>query len=1613
LKSRLLRVLCTGYLLCLFHVVTAQEVIFDSTNQFWYNPFDNNSLGNVNYLVSGSANKTIVLTSTSNTSFNNTIALTSVNGVNVKNNLNGSILGPTDRNLNSYDYEWTFLYKNNSTTSPVEAYNNGSAFNSNVQAGPSNGQGAWRYWLNASTNDNTTTDITGFYLTHVGGNMIFRYRGGEYDIQSLITFPISNNVIYAIKVQRLTTGRWIIYANPITTNAEPTTYIGQTDQGAVNTYSYTLLECTDLRTSGNNFYWDNLKMYTRRISFKAINSATNGITQSPLIAGQANVVLYGLQMYMRGYYPIYDLNLSTTGVSLNAYLTNGRIYKSIDDLYSTTTDNTLLANPVLDMSSNTVQSGSLNGSTGDMYSTSGSTDGSSTRVADYYLVADVLSTLNYGSTPYGTIQFTGPSQVRTADYQNGITYTNSASTGNNVIAFANTIDWTGASDNNWNNTGNWSPATVPTSTDAARIGVVSFKNQPIVQSSVPSIAAMIFGPLKSTLFGSPSITLTINTTYSLTVNGAITQYHNSSTGDVTTTITGSGTAALSCSSFVVGDNTTPPAPTIFSSPVSNTTTINTTIPVFNITNSLSLNTTSSAIGYYALGFLQNYSVNNAAFHLNLGSLTVSNIAITNLNYVNRNDGINTITNAALVDMDTGTGASTLTLTGNTPLSVATGGAIDFTTGGSGTGLVNYAAASGTQTVYATSDSFIGATPSNYDNLTLSGAAAKTVDGGALTISGNWITSGGAINLNTNNPIITTTGTWTNSANVTQGSGNITITGATSNSSVITGASGTLTFTGTYSNSSGSTISTGSGTATFTGAYTNTAAGTFTAGSGSVIFNSDYTSTGTFTPGAGTVFFSKAGAQSLTDNSTNGTKFNNVTINGSNTKTMSGTGKFAVSSSGKLTMGGTATLAAGGVLTLNSDATGSATVDAIPSGTAITGNVNVQRFISGGNSYNRGYRLLSSPVNTGAPIKVISVNYLKNSSWITGTTGTTGGFDKSGNPTIYCFRENLASSQVSFTAGNFRGINNINSSPTYVFDADGSHTIPVGNGLLFFFRGDRTAADLATSTTASYVPTSTTFTTTGTLNTGNITVTNWYSGTTNLLFSNTTGSLVNGYNLVGNPYAATINWEKFNRRGTTSTVSATSSIYGAGFPSEVSSAATLSAPGKIWVYNPKTKQYSSYMQKATTLTLPADTSTSINPGISSDGYASNMIASGQAFFIQATSASQSLTFRESAKSTTQPTASNLIALLSTPADKGLQKLASTAAEMNILKAAEAQSAVSQQTSSPSTEPILRLQMIKDSINTDDIVLAFNNNVSAAFENNKDAEDLGSNGAQIALSALSSDSVKTVIHHRPFPKKQQEVIPLTSDATTSGPYQLKVREFSNIPAIYEVWLKDNFTKDSLNIKQDNVYSYNIDKGTPATFGKNRFQLVLRQSPELALHLVDFKAIKATEGAKTTWIVENEASYTTFNLQRSIDNGKTWEDLKVMQSEGLGTYSYTDPNPAKGLNKYRVQLTDLNNDISLSKELPLMYANTQNNLSNSLLTIYPNPVKETINLTISQTNQSANYNIQLTNSSGMILKTVNITQLTWKNNVGSFVPGTYIIRVIDNKTKQLIGTSKFVKL
>ncbi len=726
-------------------------------------------------------------------------------------------------------------------------------------------------------------------------------------------------------------------------------------------------------------------------------------------------------------------------------------------------------------------------------------------------------------------------------------------------------------------------------------------------------------------------------------------------------------------------------------------------------------------------------------------------------------------------------------------------------------------------------------------------------------------------------------------------------------------------------------------------------------------------------------------QNLAGGPGNGTTLYNVTFSGAGTKTIS-SGSFYVASSGVLTMSGNnplTVLAANGFLTLNSAAIGSASVAAIQTGgPRITGNVNVQRYITGGTGY-RTYRLSSSPVYaaTVGSNNVYSINYLQNSIYLTGAAG--GGFDKTGNPTLYLYREDQIPSNATFTSGNFWGISAINNTPAYTYSAvglssSGNFNIPVGDGLFFFFRGNRAAASLAAETTPSFTSAPTvTLTATGTLNQGQVTVSDWYTpGSANLAYTGSgTGAATNfavrGFNLVGNPYASTIDWELFN------TVSTTTGIYG------------HNVGTTIYEMDPATENYDVYQV-----------------GGVYTNHGRRTIASGQGFFVLATSnASPQLIFNESAKTTAQNTGLNLM----------------MAHKTNLFAA---------NTSGANVNQHLRLQLAMDSVNTDDIYIGFNSASSARFVDDEDAPYRRGNG-KVKMASFSIDNVPLAINRMPFPGTTQTTIPLFVTASAHGTYKLNMTELQDIPQIYEVWLMDSFNKDSLDMRHNTTYAFDITADTNS-YGTKRFQLVLRQNPALALHLLDFAAAKATNGAQVTWKTENEENYTNFTVERSTNNGATFDLLGSIASSAKGTYGFLDPKPAIAADQYRLKLVDLSGNITYSKIVTLMYANS-NSLTKGNINIYPNPAVGTLNLTITPTfssssntgqitNSSANpsapagntvYGIRIVNNTGSVLRTASTNQQDWQTDVSSLIPGTYILQVIDNHDNSVIGTSTFVKL
>lgn len=1068
---------------------------------------------------------------------------------------------------------------------------------------------------------------------------------------------------------------------------------------------------------------------------------------------------------------------------------------------------------------------------------------------------------------------------------------------------ANTYDWNGTSNTNgtsWNVNTNWklSNGTVPSSapslaTDIIRIGtnITNFTKQPTIGSNV-TCASITFGPMASVN------TLTVNSGYTLTVTNIYFNHGSTSTANTVyqTTLAGAGT--ISCTNIQVGDTTYPPTALTGYVYLYVSSQVNT----LNISGNVTM--VSNADGTNGNNYPK-FQIDNNTVNLYGQIITQNNGNLTTLLPADPFRGRFNVGNPTTGGTNTVNFYIYNTQLIATPVAASQG--VDFyLNGGNGPVNVIYAAASGAQTIYS-SDTYVGSVPSTYYNLTLQGNSTKTaLAGTGFSVENTFTTSGGAIDLNTNNPAVTigtssNNGTWTNSAAVTQGSGSITLTGALTNS------------------------------------------GTITMGSGALYISGGYTNSGNFTPGSGTVYFNGT-TQALADNSVNGTLFNNVEFDGSGTKTMSGTGVFNVSSSGVLTMTGSSTLAAAGHLTLSSDASGSASVAALPSTCSITGNVNVERYMSNF----RGYRLMASPVyeSTVGSNKVYSVNYLLNSTYLTGTTGTAGLFDKAGNPTLYLYREDKTYTNSSFTGGNFRGINNLSAAPSYSMDIDGSgFNIPVSNGYLFYYRGSRKQATLATLTKAGAAATTDTLTATGTLNQGQVVFRDWFNpGSSNMSYTNANVAAL-GFNLAGNPYASSIDWESYN------TATATTGIY-------VKSVANI-----VYELNPVTKNYDTYQV-----------------GGSYTNKGSRTIASGQGFFVLATTTSAQMNINESAKSTLQNTGS------------GLFMAAHVVAPVN--------------------NPYIRLALAADSVNTDDMVIRFNNSANTNYVLNEDAPYLQGTGA-VSLASVSADNIKLAINAIPFPAKSSATA-LVVNTTAGGTFTLNLKEVHQVSDLYEIWLIDLYTKTSTDLRKNGTYTFTVDKTDTSTYGSRRFALLFKQNPAYAYRLLSFNANKQNNGVKVDWTTSNEQNYTRFAVERSNDGGKTFDVIDSLASDSQGSYNFVDQNPLSGQNQYRLKQLDINDSVSYSTVVTIQYSNQTNNLVKNNISVYPNPAVSNINVVVvNGTSEPATYNIQLSNSFGLVIKQTTSAQPTWQIDVSNLMPGTYIVKVFNKKDNSLVGNSKFVKM
>jgi len=593
---------------------------------------------------------------------------------------------------------------------------------------------------------------------------------------------------------------------------------------------------------------------------------------------------------------------------------------------------------------------------------------------------------------------------------------------------------------------------------------------------------------------------------------------------------------------------------------------------------------------------------------------------------------------------------------------------------------------------------------------------------------------------------------------------------------------------------------------------------------------------------------------------------------------------------KITKGNLA-VASGAIMVLKSGISQTASVDAIPSGYSISGTVYAERYFKAGTiaANTRNYRILSSPVNTATG--VFNLAYLNTSSGAFsgvltgGPTGTGGGFTvTNSNPTLYLYREDLPASNATFNSGNYKGLTNIQGNTLSYYTGTGTTTaattLPVGNGYLLYYTGNNVSN--VSSTTAlnkqypfggSFIdPDPSTSVAVGTLNQGSIPVKLWWnSGSTTL------SKVQTGYNLVGNPYASSIDWDTFSQS------TSTSGIYGP------------AVSATMYVFNYSSKNFGAY--------------TALTSGGIGTNNATRYIASGQGFFVQATGTGAALTFNEAAKTTVQPNSlgSTLYLLM------GIPKETRTA--------------------------LLRVKLSADQVNTDDIMILFGPDSKNGYEPFHDADRLKGIGNRATLASYGSLSSTMLSINRMHNVDSATRIKLYVNITGSAQVDtLSGTGFDTLDPRYDVYLIDHYKKDSLFFSRYHRYLFTIDQTDTASFGANRFDLVFHKKASYQCRLLGFSARIVKEGIQLTWKTENEGNLTGFDIEHKDGTGG-FVSLQSLQSNGSGGYTYLDRSPAAGINYYRLQQASPFGIVSYSDVLAVN--TLSRNTDNDPIILYPNPV------------------------------------------------------------------------
>ncbi len=445
--------------------------------------------------------------------------------------------------------------------------------------------------------------------------------------------------------------------------------------------------------------------------------------------------------------------------------------------------------------------------------------------------------------------------------------------------------------------------------------------------------------------------------------------------------------------------------------------------------------------------------------------------------------------------------------------------------------------------------------------------------------------------------------------------------------------------------------------------------------------------------------------------------------------------------------------------------------------------------------------------------------------------------------------------------------------------------------------------------------------------------------------------INSFSMVANPYVCPVLWgigDGNTQSATLTVLGASSGINGSYWLFDP----TLGAVGFYRAYNGQTGSSSQYTNVGSGSTYPT-------------GY--QYIQPGEAFFIEAASASPNVVFTETAKST---------------------------ASANLFEVFGA--------TTPLSKIYLSLQKQVNGASTqvDGVAIAFNKGFGNTSYGTQDAHKINN---QTDNLFIIDKNTKLSIDGR-LPATANDVLPIGLSAVGTTNYQLQIdaTTYTNngfVPVLVDSY-KGTTTSLSLGV---NTIDFVADSLVSATY-VNRFSIAFKPNA-LAVNSIALSASLVNKIATITWNTVGEKKVSGYEVEKSSD-AKTFTTFAKATAKNTATASYSaTDNSITTTTYYRVKAINSTGEISYSNVAKLATADSR-------FTVYPNPLNgKTLNVTLD--NLASKYTISIYNTLG---QKVHESTINHEGGVGShaisiantLAAGSYSLIIREAGSKQIVHQS-----